>query len=729
MQFLYKTALILLLSACSLLLQAQEDIAVGAWRTHLAYFNGKKVAVAPNKVYCASENGLFAFNTADNTLTTIGKLDGLSDNGIADLAYHTPTATLVIAYQNGNIDLLREEEIINVRSVLNSNRVDKRIFQITLDGNIAYMATAFGGLALRLDNIGIGDVYENLGGFASGGRQIALTNEHIYLLTNVGVFRVPRQAGVNPQDFGNWEQLANIPINTNHIAVQESILYYTVPSQGLFHYENGGSTVVNGLDLPVITFLASTEKGLAVGNEEGIWLYQNGNIQLLNNSLLLQAQDIAAQGETLWLADAQAGLVRVAGSDASNFIPTGTLTSEAFRLINAGRRIVAVSGGFDERLLTAYGQELGFYAFEKGQWRNFTSTENLIGATEIPEMADLSASAYDVIHQKIYVGSFGNGLLIWDLATDAFTTDNTGPQKITGLAVDSNGLLWATATDGGVYTYTDGNWQLNNAVNGAIGLLIDNFDAKWVRLSSGGLLLLNEAQTRTLRHEENQGGLRGERVRSLVTDQLGSVWAGTDNGITEFFDSFFVLDGEDGSTVFGEEGLPLHQGETVAAIAVDGGNRKWTGTENGGVWFYDADNRLIANFTTENSPLLSNNIRSIAIEPITGEVFFATAQGIISYRSTATAGRNTHGKVTVFPNPVRPEYEGLISISGLVNNAEIRITDTAGQVIWKGMAAGGTAVWDRRRFNGKRAKTGIYLVFSSSADGHETFVSKIAVIE
>src|SRR5690606_14784172 len=173
----------------------------------------------------------------------------------------------------------------------------------------------------------------------------------------------------------------------------------------------------------------------------------------------------------------------------------------------------------------------------------------------------------------------------------------------------------------------------------------------------------------------------------------------------------------------------LLNGEKVTSIAVDGGNRKWVGTERG-VWLFGPDgDEMIYNFTSENSPLPSGNIRSIAINGQSGEVFLATDRGTVSFRSDATVSEGNFSSVKIFPNPVTSEFSGLVGISGLAQDAVVKITDISGRLVWQTYAVGGTASWNVRHYNGQRVTTGVYLVFSASADGSQEYVGKIAVVE
>ncbi len=224
-------------------------------------------------------------------------------------------------------------------------------------------------------------------------------------------------------------------------------------------------------------------------------------------------------------------------------------------------------------------------------------------------------------------------------------------------------------------------------------------------------------------------------VYSLAVDKKGEVWVGTDKGVAVFYSPGLVFsnDNFDSQQIYIEqEGISqyLLESEIVTAIAIDGANNKWFGTRNAGVFQMSEDGtKQIHHFTTDNSPLFSNNIFSIAIDAKSGEVFFGTENGIISYRGEATEGPDyQQDTVIVFPNPVRPDYNGPIAVNGLYQNASIRIADAYGNVVYEGKALGGQAIWNGKDYNGQRVATGVYFVFSSSEKGDYTKVAKILFI-
>jgi hypothetical protein len=173
----------------------------------------------------------------------------------------------------------------------------------------------------------------------------------------------------------------------------------------------------------------------------------------------------------------------------------------------------------------------------------------------------------------------------------------------------------------------------------------------------------------------------------------------------------------------------LFENEDVKAIAVDGGNRKWVGTRNG-VWLLSPDgDKVLLRFTAENSPLLSNEISRIAINPQTGEVFFSTFNGICSYRGTATEVSEKNESLLVFPNPVPSSYNGQIGIKGVPANATVKITELNGRLVFQTRAAGGQAVWNGKDYTGRRPSTGVYLILVTDDTGIEKKAGKIVFVK
>ena len=170
---------------------------------------------------------------------------------------------------------------------------------------------------------------------------------------------------------------------------------------------------------------------------------------------------------------------------------------------------------------------------------------------------------------------------------------------------------------------------------------------------------------------------------------------------------------------------------SIACISIDAANRKWIGTQTNGVFLISADGQeMLHHFTTEDSPLLSNNVQSIAVHMETGEVVFGTDKGLCSFMAEATAPEAELSKsnVEVFPNPVTPDYNGSVAIRGLVADTEVKILSTGGQLVWNGTSVGGTCMWNGLANNGKRVASGMYHVVANTPDGGKAIVTRIVVV-
>jgi ligand-binding sensor domain-containing protein len=341
-----------------------------------------------------------------------------------------------------------------------------------------------------------------------------------------------------------------------------------------------------------------------------------------------------------------------------------------------------------------------------------------------------------------------------------FNDNNSSLQKwptanyvaVSGLDIDSKQNLWvvnsgapnplSVKSPGGEWT----SFSLGSALSGSDfgNLLIDSYNQKWITLRTDNKLAVffdnntlddpSDDVAKILTNAAGNGALPGNKIYCVAQDRDDEIWLGSDEGVGVIYSPFNLFTGGnfDAQRILVEVGgytQYLLESEIVTAIAIDGDNRKWMGTDRAGVFLLSEDGtEQIHHFTEENSPLYSNRILAIEINNKTGEVFFGTDKGIISYKDTATEPNPTNDDVVVYPNPVREGYAGLIAIKGLVDNADIKITDVAGTLIYATRAEGGQAIWSGYNFDGRKASTGVYLVFASDDQGNEKMVTKILFI-
>jgi hypothetical protein len=582
---------------------------IGTWQTHFNYLNTKDLAIVESKIYTVSENGFFYYDTIEKQVAKLSKIDGFTETGIAKIAYNSPQKTLLIAYQSGNIDLLKvksngePEKIINIPLLKESTSIqgNKQANHIEFKDKVAYLAYDFGLVLLDVEKQDIRETYQNLG---ENGSPIAIyktvfTPDSIFLSTSQGIRGARFAQNINLQFFGNWK---------------------TVISNNLF--------------------ITNFQNGLLLASNVGeIISYQNGKI----NNITIFSEKI----ENIENINNQEYFIKTLNS-------INILNTVNFKI-------------------------------------------NKISEIKIQKPQQLKADAQG----KYWIADYMNGLL----------SNSEGSYK--SYSPNSLDTLYQTRRDS-VITDLDGNrWSRGGIYDGIVVKNAKN-------------------QTNYISANVGSGNLLSNNVKTLALDRDGQIWVGTDRGVVVFDNPSAVFSGRnfDAYTpVF--ERRRLLGNETVTSIAIDGGNRKWMGTRNG-IFLFNADGtELVINFTEKNSPLPSNEISYITAEPNTGEVYIRTTKGMVSYRGTATESglKQEENAVKIFPNPIRPDFEGTIGIEGLVENAFVKITDVAGNLVFETRANGGTATWNGRTLQGNKVETGVYLIFSANAKGEETCVSRLAVVK
>jgi len=731
----------------SSLLAAQNEIPIGWWRTHFSYRDASHVAVAESGVYCAGPNTLFFMDLQDLNLQRISKIDGLSETGISSIAHNPELNILVIAYSNGNIDLLRNNQISNI-STIHKNTIEesKAINHILFNNNLAYLATDFGVVVVDLLKNEVMEGYQDIG---KNGETISVNfgsifRDTLFLATEQGVIGGSLNPAVNLQDFRNWKRtspdgIPDSPVST--IASNESQLLATIDNQGIYSYNGSRWDKLDYEPSQDFHYADSGSPILIAEDQSILFISENNHIEKQVHTIFPQPQAASLRNNVVWIADSVNGLATNRMGDYISLFPAGPFSDSIRSVHYQGEVIIGLPPGYD-RFRNPIGTKLGFYFFDDGEWSNFNAS-GLSNTLSFPHTRDLVDIVYRQIDNKYYLASFGQGIIEWEPEGEIRILTIGENVLISSIAVDDQGMVWSTnfGNPNPIHRYDPQNesWTAFTSDFQAgkypLDLQIAGNGDLWLRLDplqGGGIMVFNPEsdQQRHLTDMVNEGGLPDRNINDLQIDQNGQVWLGTDNGIFHYLFPFDILTSQDvnASPVL-INGRPLLASEPVNCIAVDGGNRKWIGTENG-IWLVSASgDQVINTFNIDNSPLPSNSILSMAINHQSGEVFVVTDLGMVSFRGSATAGDNLPKEtVRIFPNPVDREFNGQVGISGLLRNAVVKISDIRGALVVEIKAAGGTAVWDVNDYQGRRVESGVYLVFSSSEDGTETFIGKIAVI-
>jgi hypothetical protein len=743
----------LIIFSCLILWQSVlGQIPVGTWRTHLSYNHVVSVTAHDDIIFAASEAGVFILDQASGTLSKITRLDGLSDAGITTIGYNLATNTLIIAYENGNIDLLRDSKIINYNELLINERVgSKRINHIHSVGPLAYMSSDFGILILDLERIETKETLFNLGpsGEALIVHSATVANDSLFLATDLGI--MAGNLNDNLKDFSLWYRYSpvdGIPsVTAKAIVLTNEGILCGVDNFGLYTYNAGIWTQLNQLEnrsFVTITQLAET----IIVCPDTVYTYSNAVTTALPITLLRKASDGFNEGGFTWIADQANGLIKFSSSLEESVYPNGPVTNQIVKIKHLSGKTIALPKAYSNNF-EPLRVELGYSIFDQEAWSNYNSSKNP-KTIETPEFLDVTDAGYSPSLDEYYFSSFGYGLLkmtasgfeILDENTPGSPLENTNPPArnvlVTSLSTRDQNLFMANYNALFPLHQLDQNsaWQsfqpqLNNAKY-TTQLLSTDWQDHWMVLNDnfgGGIIVFNDQQgTIFLSSDVGKGGLPDNTVNDIVLDLEQKLWVATDKGVVYYpFPSSILQESGIDPVIPIFESSQLFRNETVTALAVDGGNRMWMGT-NQGLWLFANDGQTLEEyFTVDNSPLLSNKILDIAVVDNSGEVFVATDKGVISYRGTATRGIEAVA-VKIYPNPVHPSFSGLITIEGVPTDASVTVTDISGRLIYSTTAHGNTATWDGLSLSGKSVPTGIYLVFVASDDKAQKQVGKIAMI-
>ena len=748
-----------LCSVCSFV-YGQNPLPIGQWRSHLPYQSGQYVTQSTDKIYFSTEHAVVSVDKTDFAVEFLSTVNGLSNAGVAFVRYNPFSNILVIVYQNAVIDLVYEDgEVVTLNQIRNFQNFsgEKRINDMHIrNDSIVYLAATYGVSELDLLNAEFRST--TLTGVEV--RNVHIFEDDLYAATEEGIYRISTN-NVNPDDFGNWALLGpaeGFPMDYSAQSFEtfQGALYVGV-NDTAFRYENQQLEYFYAETGSTLQFMSQEEELLLVGFRPGrvVYLHPDGRTGALPfNCIFTPNYAIEDERGRLWFGnEAVQSAFRYANSFEQGFCESITFNSprsEAVWDMSIGNgQLWMAAGGLDQTLSPIFIPD-GFASLVDGQWTiyNRDSREALKGDDLNNSDDDIQVFVTAAIHPgngKVYMGSYIEGLVEIDPATDEITTYNVGNStlqvaqqdirvRVGGLAFDEASNLWIsnnTAPAPISVLMPGGEWrsfQPDCGRNAVLDIAVDGSGYKWMRLgtNSAGLLLFDEGEMddpnddRCRVFTANNSELPGNDVNCVVADIEGDIWAGTTEGVVIF---------ECGSSAFDEAclgtrriveqdgfGARLLETENIIDIAVDGANRKWIGTQNGVFLLSPSGEEQIDRFTVANSPLFDNNIVDIAIDQETGEVFIGTAKGIISYQSDAVAGGRTHrSDILVYPNPVREDYEGPIAIKGLARDAVVKITDVTGKLVYETNALGGQAIWNGQDYNGRRVQTGVYLVFSSSS--------------
>ena len=777
MRFSITTALLFFVSS---LCFSQNDLALGEWKALLPANHGNQVAAGNGKIFYGSDSGILVLDEEDleNPLR-YSTVEGLSAIDVDKLAFDPISGQLIIAYNNGVIDLFSPDEVFTILDIASNTTIQgsKSIndIHITPEGKFAYLATGFGVLQYNLERREFG--FNTLTDVAVN--SIATIGDLVFASTDDGCYTIDLSSSSNENFFGDWNLIDSINgiLNTYNSSIVETIgaSIYVAADDQIFHSEDQGATFnpiyeFNNNNLIAQELVAYKDGCLLLlkhesGQSELIFFDQDNTVYFNNIACANVANGIAIDSkDRIWIGDDYRRMRYKTGADNScNRIEfNGPFATNVSEMDIKDNVLYVATGGVKDNFSVDFIKD-GFYEYKENEWKVFNSTTSDFIDPVVSSFYQVQAHPSKDL---VYAGTYWGGIYVYDSANseliDIYDKDNTpdsglGPTigdfdrtRISDLVFDKDDNLWIAnfGADRPLVVLTDsGNWfNFNVGSNASItDIVIDDFGYIWMIAngSSGGVIVYDigdqiedptDDNIRFIRNGELPGGI----AKTLALDLTGDVWVGTTEGAMVFECGGSAFDSEicnANQPKFVQEGIPafLLKSELVQTIMIDGANRKWFGTRNG-VFLVNANtDEQIAHFTTDNSPLFDNDVLDIFYNEDSGEVYIGTAKGIMVYRSLATGTKVKHtNNIYAYPNPVTPDHTGPIAIKGLARDANVKITDLNGKLVYETTALGGQAIWDGTHYDqSSKVAAGVYLVFSSTTDvfsDPDTHVTKILIV-
>ena len=753
----------ILLCACTQIQASNE------WTAHMSYYDVTKSIYANDRIYALASGSVFYY-TPEKGIYTMSKSTGLSDVNILYFVYNKDLARFIIVYSNYNIDILEtDDKVINIPQYKNSSVQDKTVNNVSVVGNNAYLSTNFGVVVVNMELCEFSNTYD----IGKKVTSIACTEDCIFAMTEEGVYAGLRK--LNLLDKNNWKLLTG---SQNFMLLNFNEDIYAFKNDGLYSFDEADGTLQTLKSGNYVSVNPNGDKLVLCGPSEFVTMDADGVFKSypLNSDYIWASWD----GTSFWANHPEDGIQYV-----TNENDVLQIKDEPIKVSAPVRNLCyKLSYTKDNRLLVAGGSlnyvalfnPATIMAYDKNGWTHFEDDEvgDKIGRRFV-NVTGIAQDPNDDTHHYISAACCG----LYEYKDGKFVRlydcDNRPIMTIRPKTISQNYRFygWTTAV-----TYDkEGNlWFMNNQVDTVLHIIkpdgqwlsyyfpeiagyptFDNiyFDSRgWVWINhrrktsehKPGIFCLNyngtvdDTSDDVHRFQSNFDGADDiNQVYCVVEDKDGIMWIGTSQGPfiirdpRTFFDAItnfeqIIVPRNDGT----DYGDYLLSGVAITDIAIDGGNRKWFATAGNGVYLVSADGlTTIHHFTKENSPLLSNTVYSIAINGESGEVFFGTEAGLISYKSDATNPEptlNAHN-LKAYPNPVRPEYNGNVTVTGFTYDCEVKVVTVGGQLVYKGTSVGGTFTWNCRTNTGKRAASGVYYIIGYDDSGNKAATTKVLVMK
>lgn len=771
------------------------------WKAHYSYLNIIDVSVSSTKLYAASENAIFSYDLQTNELEEISTINGLSGELISTVYYSQNFDLLLVGYSTGLVEIVEntstEPEVFSVIDILDKQTIppnSKRINHFHEEDGLVYISTDYGISVYNLLNLEFGDTYFiGFNGSQIKVNQLTITGGNIYAACQNNAIKKAPTDNPNLIDWEEWTTLGN---GSYTLIENSNDNLYAVGANNIVYGINN-DTFTGLLTLPgVAVDMQSNQDRLTITTTSSALVYDSNfnfidsfnasedldvnfsrSVVYNQNEIFIGTKGINAQGKP------GKGVLSTSVGSVGEFQeihPEGPLNNRVFSIEALPNELWAVFGGYSNTYNFSGGQaRAGVSHLKENEWINinFDTIRDVI--TNPFFLSHIAINPFNP--EQVFISSHYSGLIEFnsDTPTQIYNQNNStlvpfeGDLKLTtASAFDREGNLYVMngRVQSPLNQFSNGNWNsfdLTSIIDppdsnlGFSSLVIDNQDNIFIGSYSNGVVGFkrNGGSFDVTFANSEEENYPSAYVKALAIDNNGQLWIGTDRGLRILFNTAAFFEGEQSvsNIVILDNGIPseLLELQVITDIEVDGSNNKWVATAESGCFYFSPDGQeTIYQFTKDNSPLPSNNINDISIDPETGEVYFATNRGLVSFGSGGTKPQETLADAYIYPNPVRPEYDILgfddlnninngIKISGLTENVNIKITDIEGNLVAEAQSQinqrssrsgynfaidGGTGIWNGKNLRGNIVASGVYLMLISDLDSFETKVLKVMIV-
>lgn len=750
------------------------------WTTYTSVRTINDLTVDTDDVVWGITTGGVLSTDLNGEITNYTTKEGLSRMDGTVIIHDPSENQIIIGYINGVLDVIdiNSGEIFSLNDIKrNQNFTSKSINDFSIHHNNLYVATDFGIVVYNLENLFVNDSFVQVGSFTRGisVSDIFIENDSLYTVTaeGLGAGSLNDELSINT----NWKTIdaeeSVIEGEFTTVGVKDTTVFIAT-TEGNYVRESNGWNTYDGFGSALIDEFIKNEDSFAAYSQTSIYLFDTENTTFNRTRpdiTNLTLQTVRIKGNSIYIGTANNGIgVTDLVSGETELIEAGGPYQNYFSDIKFdGKRMIVASTNESARNPDIDNAK-GYYIYDFENWSNFNQNTN----ETINSFGFQQTFSTAISEDYYYFGSWGRGVArhakednsihIFDETNSTlrgWVDDSDQFPVISGLESDSNDDVWLISRYGDTPLYYqtpgDENWvplpKASAASNSDeyVGLFIDSYDKKWITLENtstagNGLIILDtgtdpsntsDDNSVKLTSGNNNGNLPDNKVNAIIEDNEGEIWIGTGRGIARFIFPELIVEGgpaeREAQWLINEDTTAssrfLLRDVNVSAMAVNSANQKWIGSVNQGIWVLNAEgSQILKRFTAENSPLYSNNIKSIAVNEATGEVFIATDVGLISYQDIPKKPVQEMDELKVFPNPFSYNQNSRIVIEGLSEETNVKIVGVDGTVFQELDARGGRIEWDGLNYNGNQLGSGVYFVVAFEGNSRQTGMGKVVIV-